>query len=197
MLKPEDIFGRLKFLREILGLTQAEIAAEYGTKQQYWASYETGTKVPHSFLQTVAAKAPVSTDWLLTGNVNKVLAGKLQQERERKKLKAEDVAQKLGTTKDFIYAAEGGQIGLSDNFITEIAALYGVNKYHLLDNTLKFVPAVKSTGDDTLDREVAENMHVPSDIKEIEKLLLNDPDAVPLVKQLLIGRAAARKLMKP
>lgn len=155
------------------------------------------TEISPSLTKLIACEFLCTPEWVKTGEVSGILASKLQHERQRKYELVKDAAADLGVPAKFLQAVENGQIAPSDTFLKKMAALYSLNKYQLLDEALKYVPSARSTGDDTLDREVAENMHVPSDIKEIEKLLLNDPDAVPLVKQLLIGRAAARELMKP
>ena len=44
------IGDRLRKLREMMGLSQADAASKYHVLQQNWARYETGTRVPHTFL---------------------------------------------------------------------------------------------------------------------------------------------------
>jgi transcriptional regulator with XRE-family HTH domain len=199
MEKLTKLSSRLSNLRTLWGLKQNQMAEKMCISAPYLSELESGKKkdLSEMLARLISYEFLVTPEWVKTGVVNTVLAAKIQHERQRKYQYAKDAAADLGVPTKFLQAIEAGEISPSDIMLDKIATLYGVNKYQLLDNTLKCVSAVKSTGDDTLDREVAENMHVPSDIKEIEKLLLNDPDAVPLVKQLLIGRAAARELMKP
>lgn len=63
-------FGaRIRIMRELLGFTQAELAAKIGISQQSITTYETGRREP-PFKNLVALSRALNTsiDWLVTGN---------------------------------------------------------------------------------------------------------------------------------
>lgn len=63
-------FGaRVRIMRELLGFTQAELAAKIGISQQSIATYETGRREP-PFKNLIALSRVFNTsiDWLVTGN---------------------------------------------------------------------------------------------------------------------------------
>ena len=61
--------GRVRIMRELLGFTQAQLAAKVGTSQQSIATYETGRREP-PFKNLVALSRVFNTsiDWLVTGS---------------------------------------------------------------------------------------------------------------------------------
>lgn len=195
----DTLGGRIRVLRNVFRKSQIQIAHILGVKTAVAVSkYETNQRTPDmSKLLTLAEYFCVSFDWLCNGKTQNNAGPKLGRARNRAGLSIENAACLLDTPEDFLKAIEETKFVPSQKFLSQMCALYKCNMYEVFDETINNVPVHTSTGDDTLDREVAENMHAPRDIKEIEKLLLNDLDAIPLVKQLLLGRAAARELMKP
>ena len=61
--------GRVRIMRELLGFTQAELAAKVGISQQSITTYETGRREP-PFKNLVALSRALNTsiDWLVTGS---------------------------------------------------------------------------------------------------------------------------------
>ena len=61
--------GRVRIMRELLGFTQAELAAKVGISQQSIATYETGRREP-PFKNLIALSRVFNTsiDWLVTGS---------------------------------------------------------------------------------------------------------------------------------
>jgi transcriptional regulator with XRE-family HTH domain len=64
-------FGqRLRWVREALGHTQAEMAGIVGLHQTSWSLYERGLRMPDQFeAQRIAAKLRISVEYMLTGNL--------------------------------------------------------------------------------------------------------------------------------
>lgn len=61
--------GRVRVMRELLGFTQAELAAKVGISQQSIATYETGRREPpFKNLIALARVFNTSIDWLVTGS---------------------------------------------------------------------------------------------------------------------------------
>jgi transcriptional regulator with XRE-family HTH domain len=58
---------RLKTLREIIGISQKEMAEKYGTHQRNWSRYENGTTdIPKNVLLSLAENG-VNLHWIFTG----------------------------------------------------------------------------------------------------------------------------------
>ena len=64
---------RLKWVREIMGKTQQEMADMVGIQQSAWCQYETGRRSPDAFQAVrIAAKMKISVDYLLSGSLDGV-----------------------------------------------------------------------------------------------------------------------------
>ncbi len=64
---------RLRAFRYQMRLSQTKAAALIGTTQQQWALYETGTKIPHTFLRKLRKTFQVDLNWLITGETPSVI----------------------------------------------------------------------------------------------------------------------------
>lgn len=63
----DGIGGRLKGVREALGLTQTGIAEAVGGKLRSWQDYEAGRKAPGSQVIAGLVRLGVNANWVLTG----------------------------------------------------------------------------------------------------------------------------------
>jgi transcriptional regulator with XRE-family HTH domain len=62
-----DIGGRLKALRDALGLTQAQFAARIGLPKATLVGYEVGQRKPGADALAAISRSGVNMTWLLTG----------------------------------------------------------------------------------------------------------------------------------
>lgn len=170
-----------------MGLSQADAASKYHVLQQNWARYETGTRVPHTFLCNLSELIPVSLEWLLTGKVSTRLAEKISHERQRQYTNTRDAAAAIGIEEKLLQAIEAAEIAPSDQIISRIAAHLGINKYQLLDENQRYLPVSKSTGDIWLDNAIAK-------YQEILELLDKNPEEMPQVLDYLRGIEAVKKM---
>lgn len=68
-----EIGQRFKWVREALGLSQAEIAEIVGLDQTAWSQYERGGRFPDYFrLPDLCKKLQISMDYLLEGDLDGV-----------------------------------------------------------------------------------------------------------------------------
>lgn len=65
---------RLKFFRESIGMTQAELAKVTNASIPAWQCYESGKNVPNGKVLTSLASMGLNINWLLMGDEN-VIAG--------------------------------------------------------------------------------------------------------------------------
>lgn len=183
-------FTRLKTLRTVIGLNQAEMGKCIGTPQTTYSNYENGTReIPISLLERVANQFGVNIGWLITGEISKTAAQKLERARQHAGLKPEDTAKLMGTTKEYIKAIESGQIAPSQGYLGKMCELYKCNMYEVLDETIKNVPVHTTTGDAKLDRTLVK-------YREINEMLDRNPETVQKIYEFLKGVEAVKGMKK-
>lgn len=110
--------------RSFYGLSQTKIAKLIGIPQQSYARYEARVidKIPYTIMCKIESVLNVSSDWLLTGTVNKnhhaaiVAAYQSGQLFDNKPISAEFLAERLGVPEQFIQAIIAGDISPSQEF---------------------------------------------------------------------------------
>lgn len=194
-IKNESVGERLRYFREVMGMSQAQIAKLFQESQSNWARYETGTRIPHTLLIELNENAFIDTDWLLSGRVNTTITNKLEHERRARFNTQREAALAIRIPEKLLAAIESGCIQPSNELVSTIAASFGINKYMLLNEAFKYHPTIKSTGDDTIDRAVAEQLTLSKTEQEIIRLLKEMPENGEIVLNFLRGKAA-EKLIK-
>jgi len=64
---------RLRWVREVLGMSQAQIAEAVGITQSAWSLYELGKRWPDQFeAPRLASKLKISLDYMLNGSLDEV-----------------------------------------------------------------------------------------------------------------------------
>lgn len=67
------IAKRLRLIREKYNISQRTAALRTGELQQNWARYETGTKIPHTFLYALRKTFFIDLNWFITGETPSVI----------------------------------------------------------------------------------------------------------------------------
>jgi len=194
-----DTLGkRLKQLRKWLRINQLEMAEAIGLETAVAISkYESDDRTPDmSKLLMIEQKFQVHIEWLIKGESKPYIGKKLALAREKPEHKIEllHAATALNIPDGFLSAIENGEVLPADTLLTKMCILYHCNKYMILDEKIKHVPAYSSTGIDTIDKEVSELIYDNVELKRVIELLRTDPESIPEILKILEGRAAMRRL---
>jgi transcriptional regulator with XRE-family HTH domain len=139
--------GRLKLIRESLGMSQSTMAKAADSSLPSWQGYEAGKNVPGGKVFEALARMRFNVNWLLTGEgemrlegrpvlaSQMVLAGfaeKLRQIRGEESI--ESFAETLNCTPEDIIKAENGEAEPGYGFICELLFEYDINPSWLLED---------------------------------------------------------------
>lgn len=152
---------------------------------------ESGKKkdISSTLAKLMAFELGCSYEWLIHGDVKPFIGDKLMRARthNRNKLALEQAANTFAVPQKLLLKIEAGEIAPSEDLLNKMCALYGVNKYQVLDEKAKLTPAGRSTGDDTLDMMVLE-------YREVLDLLRKNPEQKERITDFLKGIEAKRQM---
>lgn len=118
-------FGeRLRAIRGIIGLSQADFGKSLEIRAKDISRYETGEYSINPDVMTKLAQKGINMEWLVTesGYPFRGIGIRLRTARESRQLKAPDLAARLGTTKEEVYRYEDGKETPSEEWIEKVAA---------------------------------------------------------------------------
>lgn len=82
-----SIEQRLRYLREVQGMSQSKIANKLGFNQSAWQKYETGARaIPTRIINDLISLYGISSDWLLTGKGEMFDSNKLSPDERWKRM---------------------------------------------------------------------------------------------------------------
>ena len=118
----KKIIERLKYARELLGLTQAELANLLGLKGaaaiSKWEKEQREIKL--SIMDKLATALQTNKEWLLTGEVKKAHSEALNAIYVLWKERAENLSEKVGVPQEYIDAIRNNEISPSETLIKKI-----------------------------------------------------------------------------
>lgn len=144
-----SLSSRFRTLREVLGISQGELARDIGKTPSFIALIESGkSRISNETVSSVCRVCHVNPQWLLTGEGSMFEPGcevdppdregvpaRIKAIRKEHGISQADLAQEVGCSRSQISAVEQGVANASNDLLKRIAARYSVNYRWLLSGT--------------------------------------------------------------
>ena len=141
-----NLSSRFRTLREVLGISQGELARDIGKTSSFIALIESGkSNISNETVSAVCRVCHVNPQWLLTGEGSMFESGyevdppdregipsRIKAIRKEQGISQAELAQEVGCSRSQISAVEQGVANASNDLLKRIAARYGVNFRWLL-----------------------------------------------------------------
>jgi len=165
----------IKFVRELLKMSQQNVAKVLDIPQPNFARYETGItkKIPYSILNKLSTQFGIAEDWLDKGEINQNYCYEIQSTIQLNQISVDDLAKKLDVTPAFLNAIIEYQISPSRAFFERVMRAIGVEpqgdlKDTVVANVKKLTPP---SGIKRMNENAAKGTTSQSDSNDYTKML--------------------------
>lgn len=138
-----NFYLRLKFIREINGLSQKKFADKLGVPQQNIARYDLGKvkRLDFNFAKKVSELFHIDTEWLLSGSGGNRGMKMSECIRFSKGMKPSVVAAKMDVHEGFIRAIINGDICPSYKFAEKFYSTFDIQNPEKIENKTSKIPS--------------------------------------------------------
>lgn len=176
------LLENLKILRGVLGWSQVEMGKYLGIPQNSYSNYENGKRdLPIEFIEKIS-QIGISSDWLLTGAINKNFVDYLigcrmlnKDDGITKSLDLPAAAEKLSVPLAFIESIFDGIVAPSNEFYTKLCDALGIPPNMTFSDDVKKHLAIYEAGrnnDIMIENDVLKNqLHEVNDAFQEYKIL--------------------------